>query len=369
MSNESNVYRELQHHLDELPIGFPATESGIEIRLLKLLFTLEEAKIATKLSFAYESLEDIYERVDKNVMSIEELENILDSMINKGAIHSKTEGNTKYYINAMFMIGMYDMQSHRTNIDDEHLIDFLKTSSQYFDEAMDTEMFSSGVPQFRIVPIEQSIAPIENAITNYEHIRRLIEDVEGDIVVARCVCRNKKDLYGEPCTHTELRETCFVLKKEFSQVYIDQGWGRAVSKEEALKILQKTEEAGLVYEIGNSQRPGSLCCCCGCCCGYLSDLKEAPNPLDYISSNYQAVIDSELCIGCETCIDRCLMDALTMVDDKSTVDLARCIGCGCCVPTCPADAIQLQKIDEEKIPPKDWDELYETIEMKKKELA
>ena len=369
MSNETNVYRELQQHLDKLPIGFPATDSGVEIRLLKMLFTPEEAEVTTKLSIVYETLEEIYERVDQNTMTIEDLEEILDNCVKKGVIHSKKEGNKKSYLNAQFMIGIYDMQSHRRDTDDEYVIDFLKTSSEYFDEAMDNEMFSSGIPQFRIVPIEQSIEPLENAITNYEHIRKLIEDVEGDIVVARCVCRNKKDLYGEPCTHTELRETCFVLKKEFAQTYIDQGWGRAVSKEEALNILQKTEEAGLVYEIGNSQRPGSLCCCCGCCCGYLSDLKEAPNPLDYISSNYQAKVDSELCTGCGTCVDRCLMDALTIIDEISNVDLARCIGCGCCVPTCPADAIQLRKIDEEKVPPKDWDDLYATIEKKKKELA
>lgn len=369
MSKESNVYRELQQHLDKLPIGFPATESGVELHLLELLFTPEEAEIAMKLSFKFESLEDIYKRVDKNAMSIDDLEKILDKSVKKGAVHSKKEGNTKYYINAMFMIGMYDMQSHRTNTDDEYLIDFLKTSSQYFDEAFDNEMFSTGIPQFRIVPIEQSIEPIENAITSYEHIKKLIEDVEGPIVVARCVCRNKKDLYEEPCTHTELRETCFVLHKDFTQTYIDQGWGRAISKEEALEILHKTEEDGLVYEIGNSQRPGSLCCCCGCCCGYISDLKETPNPLDYILSNYQAEIDSELCTGCGTCVERCLMNAVTLIDEKSIVDLNRCIGCGCCVPTCPADAIQLRKKDKEKIPPKNWDELYSSIEKKKKELA
>ena len=46
MNTESQVYRDLQKHLDRLPISYPSTESGVEIRILKHLFTPEEAKIA-----------------------------------------------------------------------------------------------------------------------------------------------------------------------------------------------------------------------------------------------------------------------------------------------------------------------------------
>jgi len=56
--NEENldVYRALQEHLDKAPVGFPATESGVEIRIPKQLFTPEEAKITTKLSHMAEPL-------------------------------------------------------------------------------------------------------------------------------------------------------------------------------------------------------------------------------------------------------------------------------------------------------------------------
>ena len=365
MSKSVDIYRELQKHLNTLPIGYPATESGVEIRLLKQLFTPEEAKTATKLSFSFESLETIFERFDKSEMSINDLEQILNNSVSKGATIVKKEGDKKYYANAMFMIGMYDIQTHRGN---ENLVEFLKDSSQFFKEGMDTEMFQTGINQFRIVPIEKSITPAHH-VTSYDDIRQIIKNTEGPIVVANCVCRNKKDLYEEPCSQTDLRETCFVLRDIFAQIYLDQGWGRQVSKEEALEILNKTEEDGLVYQPGNAQRPGSLCCCCGCCCGYLSDMKALPKPTDFLKSNYYAEVDSESCTGCGTCIDRCQMDALTLVDDISTVNRDRCIGCGACVPTCPADAIQLRKKEQETIPPKDWDALYAEISSKKKELA
>ena len=361
MSENLDIYRKLQRHLDTLPIGYPATKSGVEIRLLKLLFTPEEAKIATKLSFSFESLEHIYKRIDSTEMSIDELEQKLDDSVSKGAIIVKKEGNTKYYANAMFMIGMYDMQSHRNS---EELLEFWEESSQYFKEGMDAEFLTSGICQFRVIPIEKSITP-EHHVTSYDDIRKVIENVEGSIVVAECVCRHKKDVHGEPCKQTNLRETCFVLRDIFTQIYIDQGWGRQISKEEALKILSKAEEDGLVYEPGNAQRPGSLCCCCGCCCGYLSDMKELPKPTEFLKSNYFAEVDSDICTGCGTCLDRCQMNALNLVDDISKVNRDRCIGCGACVPTCPNDAINLCKKEPENIPPKDWDALYAEILNKK----
>ena len=46
MDREVTVYRKLQKYLDRMPISYPETESGVEIRILKHLFTPEEAEIA-----------------------------------------------------------------------------------------------------------------------------------------------------------------------------------------------------------------------------------------------------------------------------------------------------------------------------------
>ncbi len=357
ISDNDDIYRELQKHLDTLPIGYPATESGVELRILKQLFTPDEAKVATKLSFSFDSLENIYQRVNDKELSIEHLEQLLESSVSKGASIGKKVGDKEYYANAMFMIGMYDMQSHRKN---ENILDFWDESSKYFKEGMDLEFMRSGICQFRVIPIEKSLTP-EFEITSYDDIRGIIEKIETPIVVAECVCRHKKDLHGEPCKQTDLRETCFVLRDIFAQMYIEHGWGRIISKEEALEILDKAEEDGLVYEPGNAQRPGTLCCCCGDCCGYLSDIKQLPKPTEFLKSNYYAEVDSDECTGCGTCIERCSMNAITLVDEISEVNRDRCIGCGACVPTCPSEAIKLHKKEQENLPPQDWDELYQEI--------
>jgi len=90
MSNETDIYRKLQQHLDDLPIGFPSTESGVEIKILKELFTPEEAEVATKLGIKFKSLEDIYKQVNNTEISIIKLEQLLDNLVSKGAIAPDT---------------------------------------------------------------------------------------------------------------------------------------------------------------------------------------------------------------------------------------------------------------------------------------
>ncbi|MFX0152839.1 MAG: 4Fe-4S ferredoxin, partial [Candidatus Hodarchaeota archaeon] len=92
---EKKIYRKLQEHLDKLPIGFPPTKSGVELKLLQYLFTPDEAKVATKLSFSYQPLNAIYEQIDDPYLSIEDLERLLENSVNKGAIHYKRKGGKK----------------------------------------------------------------------------------------------------------------------------------------------------------------------------------------------------------------------------------------------------------------------------------
>ena len=74
IEEEIDVYRELQKHLDKMPVGYPATESGIEIKILKHLFTPEQVKIALKLNFMAEPFSKIYRRLKKDGFTLEELE-------------------------------------------------------------------------------------------------------------------------------------------------------------------------------------------------------------------------------------------------------------------------------------------------------
>ena len=89
MDTNDQVYIKLQRHLNRQAIGFPATKSGSEIRILKHIFSPYEAEIATCLSYKFESLETIHKRAGYLDVSPEELEEKLDIIKGKGGIESE----------------------------------------------------------------------------------------------------------------------------------------------------------------------------------------------------------------------------------------------------------------------------------------
>ncbi|MFX1450435.1 MAG: ATP-binding protein [Promethearchaeota archaeon] len=359
---EDSIYRELQQHLDKMPVGYPPTKSGVEIRILKRLFTPEEAKIAIRLKFSpkpSEPLESVYERMKDLGYSIEELEKKLDIMVKKGLIHSKKEGNIKLYNNMLFAIGIFELQ---INILSKEI---LKDFFQYGFESSGLTLIGPTTPQLRTIPLEKSIST-EKFVGNYDDLRELVMNTEGPISVQSCICRRSMEIMGKPCKVTSRHETCFAFG-DFAQSELNVGLGRSVSKEEALKIIRQNEEEGLVLQPTNSLDLEYICSCCGCCCTVLSGMNLLPKPVEYFVTNYYAEIDPELCSGCSTCISRCQMHALKLVDDISTVNRDRCIGCGLCVPTCPSEAIRLQVREEKMVPPATLDELYTMILEEKNE--
>jgi len=362
---QNDVYRNLQKHLDKMPVGYPPTESGVDLRLLKHLFDPEEAELALKLSFMPEPLEKIYGKVKKSGITIEDLEFKLDEMYNKGLINygKKSDGDKtiKYYANAPLIIGMFEYQLKRLTKD------FIKDFKDYLDEAFWEEYNKPKVPQLRTIPIEQSISH-EQTIATYDDLRSIIQNCGEPIGIAECICRKSKDLLGEPCEKTDLREVCFTFRTA-AESYIERGFARSITKEEALEILEKVEEAGLVLQPGNSQRPMCICCCCGCCCEILTHQKKLSEPALFFATNFVAEVDDELCVGCEVCVNRCNMEAISIIDNKSKVNQLRCIGCGACVLTCTSEAISIKKKDEVIIPPKNTTDTYMEIMKAKHRLS
>jgi electron transport complex protein RnfB len=348
---EESVYRDLQKHLDELPVGYPPTQSGVEIRILKHLFTPLEARVATQLSLIPEPLSRIHARAGEKLgMSLPELERVLDKMVRKGTILTRGEHGEKCYGNAMLVVGMFELQVDRMTKG------FARDMQQYLDEAFGHELFRSRTPQLRTIPVHKSIAH-GRSVSTYDDVRQIIDAVQGQIAVANCICRQGKDVLGTGCNHTSLRETCLIFDA-MAQQHLDIGLARRITKQEALDILAKAEEAGLVLQPENVQRPHYICCCCGDCCGVLSTLKKYPRPVEFYASNHRAMVDTDRCNGCGECADRCQLAAVTVVDGMARINLDRCIGCGNCVVSCTLHAIQLEKKDEETVPPLGTKALY-----------
>ncbi len=358
MAVEVDVYRELQKHLDRMPVGFPSTKSGVELRLLKFIFTPEQAQIATLVDYRHKSLDEIYESAGESSTSKDELERVLEDMVSRRGITCREIDGEKKYATMPLIIGMYEAQMKR--LTPEFLSDF----GQYGREAFGLEFMTLEIPQMRVIPIEESVSP-EHQIATYDELRNLIEKAGDQIAILDCICRKVKDMQGKPCALTSRRELCMGFRDN-AEIIVREGWGRKISREEALEIARENEREGMVLQPSNDQEGEFICSCCGDCCGVLEAAKMMPRPADFFVSNFQAQVDAEKCTACGLCVKRCHMEAVKIRDGSSVVDLARCIGCGVCVPTCEAEAIHLVKKEKEMVPPATRDEYLDTIMAHKK---
>jgi ferredoxin len=361
VEQNNRVYVKLQKHLDNQAVGFPATRSGAEIKILKHIFTPEEAAIACCLNYKFEPLETIFSRAGHLVDSAGELAKRLERIQEKGGIESKIKNDKMYYCNAPLVVGMYEFQLNR--LTPEFIEDFSDyTSSVNFGLAF----LSTKLPQMRTIPISRSIHP-QNNVSTFDEVTALLQQAEEPFLIIDCICRKKKSLEGNTCKVTDRRETCLAVGS-MARTALQSGTGRLIARDEAIAIIEQNQKEGLVLQPSNTEKAEFICSCCGCCCGMLRTHKSLPKPLDFWASNFYAAVDGDTCEGCGACVKRCQVDALSLSRKKqpATVALDRCIGCGVCVPACPTQSITLVKKPAEVKPPKTREDLHEILVAGKK---
>lgn len=344
-----DIYRRLQQHLDRMPVPFPATESGVEIRILERLFTPEEAEVALALSAAPELPRTIRRRLGRG-WTLERLVATVESMADRGLIERmKVRGSTRYG-KSVLAVGIYERQLTRLTPELQREIE------EYFEEGFGEAFHSVRPQQMRTVPVDIRLST-ERAVTTYDDIRGFVASSKGPFAVMDCICRHGRDLVGEPCRQTDFRSTCLTFGPA-ARGMVDGGAARMIEREEAMNILTIADREGLVLQPQNTEKPLFVCCCCGCCCGILRSAKQAPRPVQLFAANYFAEVDHGSCSGCATCEERCQMDAISVSDDSAKIDPGRCIGCGLCVTTCSTGAMMLVRQAEPTPPARSTPELY-----------
>ena len=332
-----DVYRKLAQRLDAIPNGFSATESGVELRLLAKMFTPEEAALASVMRLTRESAADIAVRAD---VDADAAYSMLKGMVRKGLIRLK-KGKDQLLFGLMpFAVGIYEEQLPRMDAELAELFE------QYLQETRGGVLMSAKPAIHRVIPVGEAI-PFGLEVFPYEHATELLESAKS-WGVRDCLCRVQQKLVGKGCDRPI--ENCMVfapIEGAFDHSKVD----RAITKEEALKILRQTEEAGLVHTTGN-YRDGHhyICNSCTCCCGLLRTVAEFGVSTTAVRSDFRAVVDDETCIGCGDCLERCQFEALSVPDDICVVDYDRCVGCGLCATVCPTEALYLERRPEGQVP-------------------
>jgi electron transport complex protein RnfB len=324
---KEGIYRRLAEHLDRLPDGFPPSETGAELPLLKRLFSPEEAELATHLTLDREAAPVIAERAG---LSVDEAQQRLDQMARKGLIFAvqSADGPTLYQA-VPFVVGIYEFQVNNLS---EGL---LQDVAEYW-RTQEQRPRPQTIRQMRTIPVGQSIEPHLEALL-YEQVNELVQ-AHDRFAVAPCICRREAKMSGAGCDAPE--ESCLMFG-EWADFYVHGGRGRYIDRSEVMELLARADAANLVLQPSNSQDISFICCCCGCCCGVLKGLQRHPRPAEIVASAFMASLEPEACQGCWTCLERCQMQALAAEGDHVALNADRCIGCGLCVTTCPSGALTL----------------------------
>ena len=332
-------YERLATALNKLPNSFPRTKSNIEVTLLKKIFLPEEANLAGQLTGTREPVGIIAKRIG---LTEAETINRLRAMMERGFVWGDP-GEGLFRL-APFVVGIYEAQLDRMDHELAHLFE------EYLDQG--------GIGIMKPRPAIHRVIPAQNAtktewILPYDKLRELL--ISGNTFRVRdCICRKQQDL-------VETRKCTFPLHVELifytGSKPPDPPVAPFVTKEEALAVLDKTEEIGLVHTVSNvAEGVYYVCNCCGCCCGILRGITEFGIEKSVAAANYYSVIDPDKCQGCGTCVERCQMHAVSAQGEISVVDRAKCIGCGLCATGCPANVARLERKAETEIvnPPKDF---------------
>ncbi len=352
-----DIYNQLQQKLHTHPAGAPDRPEFMEI--LRILFTPEEAEFALNLSFRPKPIDAI---AQKTGLPAEEVIAMGERLANKGIIISGTRHGNNYYGLLPTAPGMFENPLRRGWYSKDIDIDYDRLGhlwEEYYGNGHGNELHGSKTNPTRVLPVRKAI-PAATRVLPFEEVSHYIGKAEY-ISLGPCACR----LASRNCDNPI--DVCISFD-DAAKFLVERNMGRFISQEEALKVLEECEDAGLVHITMNSVDRNTLICnCCPCCCNMIGALTRIKDAVSYPVSNFYSSINTDDCTACGLCEDRCPAKAIS-IDDVAVVDLSLCIGCGLCASACPTDAITLIRRDDSVDPPADIKELYLTIAEEKGRL-
>jgi NAD-dependent dihydropyrimidine dehydrogenase PreA subunit len=336
--------------------------------LLEHLFTPEEAEIGAKMPLNPISAEALAQDMGRDPKDVEKL---LETMANKGTVVTASSfgvrtaaesGGSRQYSLLPLMPGALEHQMVR-DVVDEHSKEFARVLQGYYTalsrlKEAGTPAATPTFPLSRVAVAEDTI-PDGAEILPYDKVSKYVADSDY-VILSTCGCRNVGKLLGHPCDKP--LDVCLGFGKGNVPDSVASGKSRLISKEEALKTLDRAEKAGLVHVITNTSN--SIAYCCNCCMDHCMTLRALKSPVMFAGpapSSFIMVVDEDECMGCGDCIDRCQFEALSMKDDIVARDADRCFGCGLCVSVCPTSALRMEPREQRPTPCKNYGELIQMM--------
>jgi ferredoxin len=346
-------YRDLADRLQAGSVAYPEPDDPVAREgwqeVLEILYTPEEAALAARLPVRPMSLEKLSARVG---IPAEALKPRLDAMADKGLVmdlvHARS-GRTAWLLSPP-VAGFFEyslMRAH-DSIPKKRMAEALHAYT-HGDGAFAREAFGGETVIGRALVHETALAddPLPEVL-DWQRATSVVGEARA-WAVSLCYCRHKAEHLGEACSAP--MDACLSLNSG-AEFVIRRGFGRAVERSEALELLARSREAGLVQIADNVRnRPTFICNCCGCCCEQLQGSNRwglaSVNP-----SGFTPRREASSCSGCSRCARACPVAAIQMVPERKTAtqknalapvfDGERCIGCGVCATACHKGALKME---------------------------
>ena len=353
VANPEREYRLLQQRYDRTVTGAPYSPTFIKI--LKLLFSPEEAELARQVPGRPTSLGKLSRKLD---MPEEELEDTLTELAQRGVVLDLEHQGKRYYMLPPVVVGFFEFTLMRAR-DNFPTAELSRLFTEYMDEddRFAYSLFQGETQVGRSLVREEALPEGDHTeILDWERSSALIKSASA-LSVGLCPCRHKAGHMGTACDAPV--RVCLSLNAG-ADAMIRNGISDPITTGEAMDILETCKEAGLAQTGDNVQRDVSfLCNCCKCCCGLIKGIRSFGIPHAIVSSNWIMAGDAAQCTGCGACVKACPVDAINVVEQtagdpkskRAVLDESICMGCGVCYSACKSGAISMKSRPQRVLTP------------------
>lgn len=329
-----------QNYYQQLAEAVEAGDSEIIYKIFKKLIDTKEAKVL----LAAEQPATVTEIAGKSGINANEIKEMIEPLFKKGLLFKSNKPEGIRYYRVQTLAQMRDTTATYADASQDLLDLWKKFMAKEWPEHL--KKVESVIPQpvTRVVSVNVSIEAKAHILA-FDDVKSAIDNARS-LAVIKCPCRVIDGSCGKSL------EVCIQINKA-ADYALERGIGRKLERVEAIEILKKCEEEGLVHVGDNRRTIGEVICnCCSDCCRMWPSIRGGLGKY-IVPSRFAAQVDVKLCTGCETCMDRCYFDAISVESENNTaiVDLENCMGCGLCIVTCPEGALSLKETRPEDFIP------------------
>lgn len=314
-----------------------------------------------------------YEQAAKaSNMPEEQFQLFFDTMKRKGLIHVEdfNSEKEKYRLNAI-AVGWYESMVHYI-VGKPYEKEFSEKFDEYFKlfrkfnffplrnvqnivlrhmlkPSQDTALMNPEIKsknKKKTIPISTKITHDSKVYPSFL-VNDLVEEYgnKNSIYVFPCICRYGQSLIDSECSFDMPKESCMAFGS-MARAWESWGYGRNVSKKEAIEILKEVRDRGAVHSIIHQKDDyhlpvTAICNCCWDCCGILKPYNMGAVPLMYNTSYVARIKDDADCKSCGNCEKFCPTTAMKLIDKEVSFDKDKCIGCGQCAYQCKQNNIEM----------------------------